>query len=518
MKLIVNFLICCALTFLFSNVTTAQQQLSLLATFYGENRGDYLGTGLTGGDFNNDGFNDVLIGSGEWKKGNGTGRNYLYFGSQNIDDTVDLVFSGSKHDEYFDYSTSAGDLNNDHHIDTIIPGHGYPNYNGIVRIYYGKDILDTIPDIVLHGQVERQAFGLLVSANGDINGDGYDDIIIRASSNTEIPYNIFIYFGGAPMDTVADLMFYMESLREVIYAGDVNNDGYDDVLIKSEDTPTRLYYGGTEMDTIPDVSFYEGSKIGGVGDVNGDGFDDIVIGFSLGGPEGTFLYFGSTEMDTIPDLTFRKIQNKLVHARDISSGDINGDNYPNVILGQVISFGSGGVYIYTGGPNMDNQPEAVMYSSNFGKGFGTYISGVGDVNGDGADELLVSNTEFLGNQGIVYLFAGDKNLPITGVKQMVNNQIPVEFRLLQNFPNPFNMSTQIRYEFKSDRAQWVQLSIFNQLGKEVNRLVNRKQSSGCYEVNWNSTDQSGRNVSSGVYFCYLKVGDNRAFTKIIVLR
>jgi len=509
MKLMLNFLLCCALTFLFSNVTIAQQQLGLLAVFYGENHGDFLGTGLTGGDFNNDSYSDVLIGAGGWTKGNCTGKNYLYFGSQNMDDIIDLTFTGKESYDCFDYSISAGDLNNDNFIDFVIPGRDR------VELFSGSSNLDTVADVILYGS------GGQTSANGDVNGDGYSDLMIEAGyGGAEDPDNVFIYFGGAVMDTIADwVLIKGGTIRtNAIFAGDVNGDNYDDVLIKSEDTPTRLYFGGVEMDTIPDVTFYEGSKIGGVGDVNGDGFDDIVIGFSLGGPEGTFLFLGSAAMDTVHDLTFRKIQNKLVHAKDISSGDINGDGYPDVILGQMISFGSGGVYIYTGGPNMDNQPEAVMYGSNFGKGFGTYISGVGDVNGDGADDLLVSDTEYLADIGNVYLFAGDKNLPITGVKEAVNNQIPTEFRLLQNYPNPFNMSTQIRYEFNSDNPLWVKLSIQNQLGREVITLVNSKQSSGHYEVNWNGTDQSGRKVSSGIYCCNLIVGTQMAFQKIIILR
>jgi lysophospholipase L1-like esterase len=82
---------------------------------------------------------------------------------------------------------------------------------------------------------------------------------------------------------------------------------------------------------------------------------------------------------------------------------------------------------------------------------------------------------------------------------------PQEYVLQQNYPNPFNPTTQIRYELpKSGR---VTLSIYNSLGQEVRRLVDREQPAGYHLATWNGRDQQGKPVPSGVYHYRLQVGD-----------
>jgi hypothetical protein len=81
---------------------------------------------------------------------------------------------------------------------------------------------------------------------------------------------------------------------------------------------------------------------------------------------------------------------------------------------------------------------------------------------------------------------------------------PQEFVLQQNYPNPFNPTTQIRYELP--KAGHVVLSIFNSLGQEVRRLVDREQPAGYHLVTWNGRDQNGKPVPSGVYHYRLQVG------------
>jgi len=83
--------------------------------------------------------------------------------------------------------------------------------------------------------------------------------------------------------------------------------------------------------------------------------------------------------------------------------------------------------------------------------------------------------------------------------------LPAEFMLQQNYPNPFNPTTQIRYELP--KAGHVVLSIYNSLGQEVRRLVDREQPAGYHLVTWNGRDQNGKPVPTGVYHYRLQVGD-----------
>jgi len=93
------------------------------------------------------------------------------------------------------------------------------------------------------------------------------------------------------------------------------------------------------------------------------------------------------------------------------------------------------------------------------------------------------------------------------VEEWGDYSLPVKFRLEQNFPNPFNVATTIRYHLPavSSRLSAVSLKIYNILGKEVITLVDKKQKAGSYRVVWDGRDNQGKEVSSGVYLCRLEV-------------
>jgi len=88
-------------------------------------------------------------------------------------------------------------------------------------------------------------------------------------------------------------------------------------------------------------------------------------------------------------------------------------------------------------------------------------------------------------------------------RDAVHNKIPVTFALAQNYPNPFNSSTKIRYELA--QQCFVSLKIFNVLGKYITTLTENFEQPGIYEASWNGQSENGVWVTSGVYFCYIKI-------------
>jgi photosystem II stability/assembly factor-like uncharacterized protein len=94
------------------------------------------------------------------------------------------------------------------------------------------------------------------------------------------------------------------------------------------------------------------------------------------------------------------------------------------------------------------------------------------------------------------------------------DEMPKDYALQQNYPNPFNPQTIIRYDLP--RSSFVRITIFNLLGLEVKLLVNEEKGTGKHNIYWNSTDNSGKKVSSGVYF-YTITADNFTQTKKMVL-
>jgi hypothetical protein len=98
----------------------------------------------------------------------------------------------------------------------------------------------------------------------------------------------------------------------------------------------------------------------------------------------------------------------------------------------------------------------------------------------------------------------------------IDSKVPDKFELSQNFPNPFNPLTTLKYALPS--AAFVSLVVYDIYGKRVAELVNNRQDAGIYKVSWNGKNDLGIHVSSGIYFCRIITGDFVKTTKMILLR
>jgi hypothetical protein len=96
------------------------------------------------------------------------------------------------------------------------------------------------------------------------------------------------------------------------------------------------------------------------------------------------------------------------------------------------------------------------------------------------------------------------------------NEIPTEFALQQNFPNPFNPSTQIRFSLPEN--QRVRLEVFDVIGRLVATIVDREMQTGNYTVSWEGLDANGVKVTSGIYLYRLQAGSYSAIKKMILLK
>lgn len=116
------------------------------------------------------------------------------------------------------------------------------------------------------------------------------------------------------------------------------------------------------------------------------------------------------------------------------------------------------------------------------------------------------------NNGNIYAFEG---VP-TDVNDDAPNSIPNEFMLSQNFPNPFNPSTQI--DFTVPTHSFVEISVYNSIGQHVKTLIKKNMSAGDHTITWDGTDNFGVEAPSGVYFYKLVAGDFVESKKMILLR
>jgi len=142
------------------------------------------------------------------------------------------------------------------------------------------------------------------------------------------------------------------------------------------------------------------------------------------------------------------------------------------------------------------------------RGFGTYYmtNSYNYSHGTSVTSQYYYNLKGAKINGVVY---GDTNMPVKIIN--INNKVPSSYSLSQNYPNPFNPTTNIKYQIKENAI--VTLKIYDILGKEIETLVNEKQSPGTYEVNWNANA-----FPSGVFFYRLEAGDYSETRKMILIK
>ncbi|MBX7041523.1 MAG: FG-GAP-like repeat-containing protein [Ignavibacteria bacterium] len=378
------------------------------------------------GDVNGDGFADVFVGA--YGYSSSRGRAYLYYGGTGMNNTVDIYMTGEESLNYFGYSVSGGgDVNGDGFADMIAGAYGYNSNTGRAYVFTNTFTGEDIPDITISGNTGSY-LGWSVASAGDVNQDGYDDVIIAAPYSN--PGKVFIYYGGVLMDNTADVTMTGESAgdeygRWAYPAGDVNGDGYDDVIVGARLYEINnlsagrayIYFGSTSMNNIADIILDNpegigvfGWSVGSAGDVNGDGYDDVIVGdaFKSNQTGSAYIFLGGTAMNNIADITLTDgIQEAYFGASVKSAGDVNGDGYSDVIVG-ALQYNSitGRAYIYYGGIAMNNSADVILTGEAPNNYFGQSVSGAGDVNADGYGDIVIGAPGYGAGYGRSYIFLG----------------------------------------------------------------------------------------------------------------
>ncbi len=463
------------------------------------------------GDVNGDGFDDLIIGAYGWDTPGGFfdgGAAFVFHGGPNGIGGTDpasadaVLYGNGAHGEFGTSVAGAGDVNGDGFDDIVIGASYYPSFlpgtsldvDGAAFVFLGSanGIVGFGPATAharIFGNQIGSYFGHQVSSAGDVNGDGYDDILIGAPRQG-VPFAppvspnqgsgaggaALIFHGSASGITGtgfddADATILPYPVGQPVFtqlqlgaglgrAGDVNNDGYDDILVGASGY-TLVFHGSssgivgrdpasaaTRIDSTS--SIYLSVHVSTAGDVNGDGFSDIllsdpsypVIPFVSSGAGAVFVFHGSSSgidvsspasADRIIEGTGGSLQE--FGWRMSTAGDVDGDGYDDIMIGDLEYPGSqqleGSAYIFSGGPSgvSGTTDTAALVQFTPGQTGAAYqgnrsgfdVAGGADINGDGSSDVFMGAALFDAGQtdeGAVFVYHG-------GDGSSIPNQPPI---------------------------------------------------------------------------------------------
>jgi hypothetical protein len=354
-----------------------------------------------GGDINGDGYGDYLVGEPfasdpETREG----RFHAVYGGPcgpacgpALDEPVPNGWEGNQPSAEQGLSVAlVNDLNGDGYADAVVGAPAWDSQDanevGRIQVYLGGPAgLSATPSFTLVGSDASAQLGFSVAAAGDVNGDGLGDFLASApfatAGGASGAGKVYLFLGAATPSGVVP-------------------------------TPAWIQAG-----TVANQSF--GITVAGAGDVNRDGLSDVLVGTANTGssaPLAAYVYLGQPGgLGTAPVATLTGFeQASFIGMRLSSAGDVNGDGYADVALGEPdwvgpLGNGQGRVRVFLGQPGGINTTAATTIDGLASSTrFGSAIGGGGDVNGDGYGDLVVgangSNTGSATGEGLARVYLG----------------------------------------------------------------------------------------------------------------
>jgi hypothetical protein len=426
--------------------------LNTIPTWTGEGNQDDAGFGASvdmAGDVNGDGYSDVIVGAPGYSYGEAhEGRAYTFLGGVGgLGGSSAWMAEGNQDYARFGEAVgTAGDVNGDGYSDLVVGASGYSNgqtYEGAAFVYLGSATGPTIsPTWTAESDQDDAWFGQSVGTAGDVNGDGYSDVIVGAylyDNGQKDQGRAYVYPGSAaglnagPIWTAEGNQDDAYFGRSVGTAGDVNGDGYSDVVVGADgysngeiaEGQASVYLGSPGGLTANPIWTAEGNRdgarlgwsVGTAGDVNGDGDSDLIVGAPSFGAAGWVVVYhgGEGGLGTTPSWTVESSQSDTQFGVSVgTAGDVDGDGYSDVIAGAPFydynQEDEGAAYVYHGGATgLGANPAWTAEGDQAGALFGASVGTAGDVDGDGYSDVVAGAYHYDNGQmgeGRAYVYAG----------------------------------------------------------------------------------------------------------------
>jgi hypothetical protein len=423
------------------------------------------------GDINSDGFLDLVCANGFQRGGElNPRRNTIYMSQCGLlpkepDWITDLV----RHTR----DVVLVDIDGDFDLDVV-----FANWGTLNTVYINAD--GNLPLVIPSSEFGVPQGRTTSLAMGDVDGDGDVDVVTGSFDGVRL----FMNLGGVFSDTASWSAPHL--LTFGVALGDADNDGDFDLAVANSGysgEANALYENVDGQLTTSPVWLSNAQNISEsvvIGDVDGDGFVDLVFG-NDGGPGGQsnalFLNQGGGVFASSPNW----VSEPTNLTKDVDLGDVDGDGDLDLVCGNFYDEQNNTLYENIG--ENDHFSQTPIWMSNPKNDTRGIV--LGDVDADGDLDLLCGNT---GSPNTLYVNARGDGFSAT----------PSHTQLLQNYPNPFQAGSVIRYELA--QAGDVQITIFDVQGRLVTTLNEGQRDPGCYEVTWSAVSGQGESISPGVYF------------------
>jgi len=627
-------------------LTPGSSNNGLILLFYGHSTGlspsydwytfgandDQLGLAVaSAGDVNGDGYGDFIVSAHTW--GGNTGQARLWYGSSfGPNNAPNVTLTGFSAGGYFGAAVAcAGDVNGDGYPDVVV---GAPygvdpsaplTAEGRAYVYLGgAGGLSTTPIWSISGRQANAHLGTSVAGAGDVNADTYGDIVIgvpemdntdRFGNFTADAGRVIVAYGSAAGPNATQTVNVFTGWRmgaSVAGAGDVNGDGYSDIIVgapnatntQPNEGAARVYGGGPGGLSSTVWIQYGGEAFGGfgssvssAGDVDGDGLSDVLVGAVFqdqGGPQDqgrAYVYRGPLPNAAAPFWTgsggssFANLGHVVANA-----GDVNGDGWSDLMFGlpgyNGTGYRQGFARVHMGAQatalnqvvlafrqtpaariihagTLTNPGQFLLFATGRSAAGRTkvrmqhkvstvpsfLVPAIGSIQPTWTLTGVAGATGSVGSLGIlvngltagvpyawemralsksVYFPTGIWRSPTRNARREADLRAPgtwvdvaagagtEQLMLGDVHPNPMRTSTTIA--FALTRGGPVSLDVVDVQGRRVRELVQGVRAAGEHRIDWDGRDDDGHAMRAGIYFLRLHAEDRSLNRKVVVMR
>ncbi len=349
------------------------------------------------------------------------------------------------------YLATAGDVNGDGHDDLMVTAQDGMYSSGTTNVYlylgYSGGVLEPATQ-VFSSPVYTDYLGYSLAGAGDLDGDGYDDIVLGAiGSSASHSGRAYVYHGtSSGISSTAARTLYATSGGSLAtaFAGipDIDGDGDDELAVSGTSSASAAYvaiYAGTPTGIGASYSYgMSGSATDGFGralasgDFNGDGYGDLAVAapyadYSTSITDSGEIYVyhsGPRGFSFTADTTIRGLAASSHFGSVLSGGrDINGDGYDDLVAGVGYYSGSNYFQLYLGSASgLSSSASATVTAPSGTSYFGVAVSALPDINGDGYDDVAASCHGYDSRRGAAWIYHGSSSGLDTTAVQLVEGE------------------------------------------------------------------------------------------------